>query len=123
MAHSLALADAVIDADGPIAVLLADLPDITGADVAAVVSNYDDSTDVVVPRCGNRLTHPVIFGPRARRNIALLPDGDTIKQLRDDPGLRRRIIDIAHMAPNDIDTPSDYAARIGRDGAARHSRA
>jgi molybdenum cofactor cytidylyltransferase len=116
MTHSLALANAAIDANGPIAVVLADVPDVTAAHIAAVVSHYDDSTDVVVPRCANRLTHPVVFGPRARRNIAMLPDGDTIKLLRDDPELRRRIVDIARAAPNDIDTPSDYARRIGRDG-------
>lgn len=121
MTHSLALADAAIEANGPIAILLADLPDITAADIAAVIAHYDDSIDVVVPRYGDRLGHPVVFGPRARRKIAALPDGDTIKQLRDDPALRRRIVDSARGVPHDIDTPSDYARRLGQDGTAHQS--
>jgi molybdenum cofactor cytidylyltransferase len=113
MSHSLALADAAIDAAQPIAVLLADLPDITPAAIAAALEAYDDSIDVVVPRCGELYAHPVVFGPRARRKIGALPDGDTLKHLRDDPALRRRFIETDAGALRDIDTPLDYARRTG----------
>jgi len=113
MSHSLALADAVIEAAQPIAVLLADLPDITPAAIAAALEAYDDSIDIVVPRCGELYAHPVVFGPRARRKIGALPDGDTIKHLRDDPALQRRFIETAACAHRDIDTPLDYARRTG----------
>jgi molybdenum cofactor cytidylyltransferase len=112
MAHSLRLANQVVPPDEPIAVLLADLPDISAQTIAAVIAAYDDAVDVVSPQHAGICTHPVIFGPLARRKIADLPDGDTIKRLRDDPSLRRRIIETSAEALTDIDTPSDYSARI-----------
>jgi molybdenum cofactor cytidylyltransferase len=114
MAHSLALGNAVIPDGEPIAVLLADLPDITADAIAAVIDAYDDTVDVVVPRCGDQFAHPVVFGPLARRGIPALPDGDTIKRLRDDPRLRRRSVEVGRCGLTDIDTPDEYAARRGR---------
>jgi len=114
MAHSLALGNAVVPDGEPIAVLLADLPDITPTAIAAAIDAYDNTVDVVVPRCEDRFAHPVVFGPRARAGIAALPDGDTIKRLRDDPRLRRRIVEVGRCALTDIDTPDEYAARGGR---------
>jgi len=118
MSHSLALGNAVVANDEPIAVLLGDLPDITAASIASVIAAYDDTVDVVVPRCGETFVHPVVFGPRARRKIAALPDGDTIKRLRDDASLRRRIVETDRGALTDIDTPGDYTERIGGTGSA-----
>jgi molybdenum cofactor cytidylyltransferase len=113
MSHSLALADSFVTPAEPIAVLLGDLPDITPAAIAGVLSAYDETIDVVVPLCDGTFTHPVVFGPRARRKIAGLPEGDSLKALRDDPGLRRRIVPMDHTLWTDIDTPGDYAKRIG----------
>jgi molybdenum cofactor cytidylyltransferase len=115
MSYSLALADATIAADEPLAVLLGDLPDITPQTIAAVIAAYDEvATDIVVARSGAHLTHPVIFGPAARKQIPALPDGDSQKALRDDPTLRRRFVDIVvdKRAFTDIDTPEEYAARV-----------
>lgn len=114
MSHSLKLGNAVVEDAEPIAVLLGDLPDITAASIAAVIEAYDDTVDVVVPRCGETFVHPVVFGPRARGKIAALPDGDTLKRLRDDPSLRRRIVETDRGCLTDIDTPSDYTERIER---------
>ena len=112
MSHSLRLADAAIAPDEPIAVLLGDLPDCDARAIARVVDAYDAAADVVVPRVGTRLGHPVVFGPAARARIAALPDGDALHTLRDDPGLRRRIVDVADAAAfEDIDTEADLAAR------------
>jgi len=115
MSHSLALADAAIARSEPIAVLLADLPDITPAAIAAVVDAYDEDVDVVVPRYREAFVHPVVFGPRARRKIAALPDGDTIRSLRDDTSLHRRIVTVDCNVGTDIDTPGDYRKRVRRN--------
>jgi CTP:molybdopterin cytidylyltransferase MocA len=114
MAHSLRLANAVIPAREPIAILLADQPDITSEVIARVIAAYDDAIDVVVPTCEGVLAHPVIFGPRARRKIADLADGDVIKRLRDDTDLARRVVELNMSALHDIDTPHDYAQRAGQ---------
>lgn len=112
MTHSLALADATLPADEPIAVLLADLPDCDAAAIARVVDAYDASVDVVVPRAGDRFGHPVVFGAAARARIAALPEGDALHRLRDDPSLRRRVLDVPDArAFADIDTEADLRAR------------
>jgi CTP:molybdopterin cytidylyltransferase MocA len=115
MNHSLALADAAIVPDEPIAVVLSDLPDCDAATVARVVRAYGDDVDVVVPQVGERFGHPVVFGPAARRAIATLGDGDGLHRLRDAPELRRRIVALDDpRAFDDIDTEAELAARIAR---------
>ncbi len=113
MAHSLALADCAITPNEPIAIMLGDLADITAQTIGAVIAAYDDAVDVVVPCCSGVPVHPVVFGPAARAKIAALPDGDTIKRIRDDPSLRRRIVEVDRTALIDIDTPDDYLKRTG----------
>jgi CTP:molybdopterin cytidylyltransferase MocA len=112
MNHSLALADAAIAPDEPIAVLLGDLPDCGAATIARVIGAYDGDADVLVPRAGTRFGHPVVFGPRARRRIAELGDGDGLQRIRDDATLRRRFVDLDDAgAFDDIDTEAELAAR------------
>jgi len=112
MNRSLALADAALPPDEPIAVVLGDLPDCDAAAIARVVAAYDDGVDVVVPQAGERLGHPVIFGPAARRAIATLGDGDGLHRVRDQAGLRRRIVAVGDArAFEDIDTEAELAAR------------
>jgi CTP:molybdopterin cytidylyltransferase MocA len=114
MNRSLALADAAIAPDEPIAVLLGDLPDCDAAAIARVVAAYDDAVDVVVPQAGERFGHPVVFGPAARRAIATLGDGDGLHRLRDLAGLRRRIVTVPDArAFEDIDTEAELTARRG----------
>jgi CTP:molybdopterin cytidylyltransferase MocA len=115
MNRSLALADAIIAPGEPIAVLLADLPDCDAATIARVLGAYDDDVDVVVPQAGERLGHPVVFGPAARRTIATLGDGDGLNRVRDAAGLRRRTVSVRERgAFDDIDTEAELAARIAR---------
>jgi CTP:molybdopterin cytidylyltransferase MocA len=112
---SLALADAFLDPDEPIAVLLADLPDCDSVAIGRVVDEYDASSDVVVPQSGERFGHPVVFGPAARRAIANLGEGDGLSRIRDDATLRRRIVPVRDAgAFTDIDTEAELAARIAR---------
>jgi CTP:molybdopterin cytidylyltransferase MocA len=115
MNRSLALADAAIDPNEPIAVLLGDLPDCDAASIARVASAYGEDVDVVVPQAGERLGHPVVFGPAARRAIATLGDGDGLHRIRDAAGLRRRVIAVDDArAFDDIDTEAELAARLAR---------
>jgi CTP:molybdopterin cytidylyltransferase MocA len=115
MNRSLALADAAIAPDEAIAVLLGDLPDCDAAAIARVLDAYGDDVDVVVPQAGERLGHPVVFGPAARRAIATLPDGDGLNRIRDAAGMRRRIVAVDDSSAfEDIDTEAELAARITR---------
>lgn len=117
MTHSLRLANDAIDAKEPIAVVLGDMPDLSHDVIARAIAAYDDAIDIVAPTTGGRSVHPVIFGPRARGKISALSDGDTLRELRDDPTLVRRTVDIdASDGFADIDTPADYAARALRPG-------
>jgi len=108
MSHSLKLAHAVVDPSHAIAVLPADLACITADDVRAIAGALDDH-DVVFPVDGGGVPgHPVVFSPRARAYICELHDGDTIRELRDRSGLRRRAIVRDSNGPFvDVDTPSD----------------
>jgi CTP:molybdopterin cytidylyltransferase MocA len=115
MNRSLALADAAIDPNEPIAVLLGDLPDCDAATIARVTGAYADDVDVVVPQAGERFGHPVVFGPAARRAIATLGEGDGLHRIRDAAGLRRRVIAVDDArAFDDIDTEAELAARLAR---------
>ena len=107
MAHSLRLANAAIGERESIVVLLADMPFVTSAIVDAVVKGAGDA-DVCFPQRAGVGGHPVLFSVRARTKIAALPDGDTLRSLRDDPSLTRRTIDVADDgAYRDVDRASD----------------
>jgi molybdenum cofactor cytidylyltransferase len=113
MTHSLRLAHAVVDRGHTIAVLPADLALVEPQDVRDVIE-LRGTYDVVYPVSPSGAPgHPVVFSPHARGGIARLHDGDTIHELRDAPGLRRRAIvreGRAHFA--DVDTPADLVALI-----------
>jgi CTP:molybdopterin cytidylyltransferase MocA len=51
-----------------------------------------------------------VFGPRVRALIAELPDGDTLRLLRDDPRFRRARVPVDDERPFlDVDTADDIA--------------
>jgi molybdenum cofactor cytidylyltransferase len=109
MSHSLALADAAIaNRTSALAVLLVDTPLVDAPLLARIAAARGDA-DVAFPvRCGVP-GHPVIFGPRARALIGALPAGDTLRELRDHPNLRRVCIETEDDAPFiDVDTPDDF---------------
>jgi CTP:molybdopterin cytidylyltransferase MocA len=107
MAHSLRLANAAIDASASLLVLLADMPWITPAIVDAVIVAAGDA-DVCYPVRDGIGGHPVFFSPRARAKIPALPDGDSLRALRDDPGLTRATLPLeSDAAYRDVDVPTD----------------
>jgi molybdenum cofactor cytidylyltransferase len=116
MSHSLALADELVDdPQAALVVLLADTPRVDASLVATVLSALG-ANDVACPVRDGVPGHPVAFGPRARRRIAQLSDGDTLRILRDDPHLRRVCVRFGGDAPFiDIDTPDDYFDLTARE--------
>jgi CTP:molybdopterin cytidylyltransferase MocA len=110
MAHSLALADAAIpDREAALVVLLADAPLVDAALIARIVAARGDA-DVAYPVRDGVPGHPVVFGPRPRTEIARLPDGDTLRELRSDPRWTCVAVPEAGDRPfADVDTPGDLA--------------
>ena len=108
MAHSLRLADAITARDAALLVLLADMPNVDAALVSRVAAAYGPAIDIVSPHLGAVPAHPVLIGPRARSAIAELPDGDSIRQLRESKYYRRARIDLDdERYVRDIDRPAD----------------
>jgi CTP:molybdopterin cytidylyltransferase MocA len=109
MAHSLRLADAAAAPGAALAVVLADTPFVDAELVRAVVAARGDA-DVAFPIRAGRPGHPVVFGPRPRRALVDLADGDTLRSLRADPRWVRVEVTVDDDRPFlDVDTPCDFA--------------
>jgi len=112
MSHSLRLANRALSTPhAHLAVLLVDTP-LVDADVVRRVFAAAQHTDIAFPvSADGRPGHPVVFGARARDAIEHLPDGDTIRTLRDDPRFSRAPLCFEDERPfTDVDTPADYRA-------------
>lgn len=112
MTHSLSLANTAADADAALIVLLGDKPLVTPQLISRICEGLGDA-DVAFPvhPKTHEPGHPVVFAPRARTMIAALPDGDSLRSLRDDPALRRREIETEDRgAYVDIDTAGAFDA-------------
>jgi molybdenum cofactor cytidylyltransferase len=112
MAHSLRLADRCIDPAQAIVVLPADLARIEADHVQRTIDALG-AADVAYPlRADGVPGHPVVFAPRARVFIRDIPDGDTIRRLRDRDDLVRHTIAVDESWPYaDVDTPGDLERR------------
>ncbi|HEY1729926.1 MAG TPA: NTP transferase domain-containing protein [Candidatus Baltobacteraceae bacterium] len=108
MAHSLRLANAVVTADHPIAVLLGDKPLVNAGLLERMIGELGEN-DVTYPVRSGTPGHPVVFSPFARALIIGLRDGDTIHMVRDHEMLTRHPVEINDEgAYADIDTEEDY---------------
>ncbi len=108
MAHSLRLADAAAPRGAALLVLLADMPNVDAALADRVVAASGPGVDIVAPYAGSTPAHPVLIGPRARSAIAELPDGDSIRRLRESKYYRRVQLDLGDARyARDIDRPAD----------------
>lgn len=106
MAHSLQLADAELPRNEALIVLLADKPLINEALIRRVCDALGGA-DVCYPvhEISGEPGHPVVFSSRAREKIQGLPDGDTLRELRDDSSLERVTVPVADRgAFYDVDT-------------------
>ncbi len=115
MTYSLKLAMPYVAADTAFAVCLADVPLVTSKDVLRLErARAAAAVDVAFPVRRSQPGHPVIFGPHARGFVGSLPDGDTLRQLRDEPRLTRLRIDDERQEPYlDVDTPDDIEQYTG----------
>jgi molybdenum cofactor cytidylyltransferase len=115
MTRSLALADASIaDREAALAVLLGDTPFVDAPLLARMAAALGEA-DVAYPVRDGRPGHPVIFGPRARAQLAAWPEGDSLRSLRDDPRWRRVEVAIEDDAPFlDVDSPADWSRAAER---------
>ncbi|HVA29139.1 MAG TPA: NTP transferase domain-containing protein, partial [Candidatus Baltobacteraceae bacterium] len=113
MTHSLRCALTRIAPDRAIGVLLADVPFITAQTIARIESELAPSIDVAYPTDRDGAPgHPVIFAASLRARLEALPDGDTLRALRDDPQLRRaRVLIEDRGAFYDLDRPSQWHAQ------------
>ena len=117
MTHSLRLADAAAPPEAALAILLADMPFVDSAWVDRVIGAWDPAIDVVSPERDGTPAHPAILGPGARRLLAALPDGDSLRTLRANPDLRRRVIPAGDPDAL-IDVDSDETLARARQRAA-----
>jgi CTP:molybdopterin cytidylyltransferase MocA len=116
MVHSLALAHAGSAPDVPLIVLLGDKPLVTPQLIKKICDIASDA-DVALPidEETGEPGHPVLFSPRARAKIAQLPDGDTLRMLRDDPSLiRKTLVTSDRGAFFDVDTMEDLRRACDR---------
>jgi CTP:molybdopterin cytidylyltransferase MocA len=86
---------------------LGDKPLVTAALAQRVVeAAHGAGADVCFPERSGVGGHPVYFSPRARRLIGDELHGDSLKSVRDAPGLRRLAVPIADEgAYFDVDDP------------------
>lgn len=115
LASSLRVANAHVDPDAHLGVLLADKPFVRPQTLAVLEEAASHGADVVYPIAANGTAgHPVIFSPNARRHMPDLPDGDSVRALRDDPLLTRTHVACSDVGAFwDLDTPDDWAAAQG----------
>jgi molybdenum cofactor cytidylyltransferase len=104
MSHSLALANRIVAAELTLIVLLGDKPFVSRSLIESICAAAEDS-DVVYPVREEVPGHPVALSPGARRYVDGLPDGDTLRLLRNRPELRERAMQTSDLgAVFDVDT-------------------
>lgn len=92
MSHSLKLANRVLAGSAALIVLLGDKPLVSSGLIEGICSAAG-AADIVYPVRGAQPGHPVFLSPRARERINDLPDGDTLRMLRDDARLRVQAVE------------------------------
>jgi CTP:molybdopterin cytidylyltransferase MocA len=111
MATSLRAGVATLPEGGAVMVLLADMPEVDGADLRAMIDAYRTTpgqihravTPAGVPG------HPVIFPPSARAALLALQGDTGARALLADADVVQVTLPHAH-ATTDLDTPEDWAA-------------
>lgn len=91
MSHSLKLANRVVAGDAALIVLLGDKPLVSSALIERICDAAGDA-DIAYPVRRTQPGHPVFLSPRARERIDDLPEGDTLRTLRDDARLRVKAV-------------------------------
>lgn len=113
MAESLKAGVAALPADHGVMMLLADLPDITGDDLHAMVREWADEPDAILRGAANDGTagHPVCFPPDLRDDLMTLRGDEGARSVLVRHRARLRLVPLPDRhAVTDLDTPEDWAA-------------
>lgn len=118
MAASLRAGLAEISPTSAVMLLLADLPDLTADDLAAMMQAQAKAPDAILraTSADGQPGHPVIFPPSIRADLLALRGDEGARQvLRDHAALVRHIALPGAHATTDLDTPEAWADwRSGR---------
>ena len=112
MAASLSAGLAALPADCPgLLVLLADMPEITSADIADVLAGFDGAAILRGTSAEGVPGHPVLFPAGDFPALARLTGDAGARDLLRREGARVRLVPLpARHALTDLDTPEDWAA-------------
>ncbi len=112
MSASLRAGLAALPADCPaLLVMLADMPEITTADITALLAPFDGTTILRGASAEGHPGHPVLFPARDFPALAALTgDAGARDLLRAEAGRVRLVPLPARHALTDLDTPEDWAA-------------
>lgn len=113
MAASIRAGLAALPQDTPVMILLADLPEITTADLRAVLCAQAETPELIIRACSSagKPGHPVCFPPSARAELAaLIGDGGARDLLARHSGQIRTLALPGNHAVTDLDTPEDWSA-------------
>jgi molybdenum cofactor cytidylyltransferase len=110
MAASLTAGLAALPADCPgLLVLLADMPEITAADIAALLAGFDGSEILRGASAEGGPGHPVLFPARDFPTLARLSGDAGARDLLRREAARVRLVPLpARHALTDLDTPEDW---------------
>lgn len=110
MTRSLHLGLERVATDRAFGVLLADMPAMSEATIAATEALLVEGVDVAYPVDERGVAgHPVLFAAGARAIVEALSEGDTLRRARDDASLKRATwICTDRSAFLDLDEPADW---------------
>ena len=94
-----------------LAIVLADRPFLTREMVDRVIERYrHGDAEIVYPVVDGTPAHPVVFGPSMRSRLEQAPDGESLRALRDAPGIVVARVELHDAsALFDVDTQEDLA--------------
>jgi molybdenum cofactor cytidylyltransferase len=119
MAASLRAGMGALPKDAAVMLLLADLPEITTADLCLMAQAHAARPQMILRATDTKGIpgHPVIFAPWARAELMALAGDDGARAVLRAHAERLHMIALpGHHATTDLDTPEDWAQwRSGRD--------
>ncbi len=113
MAASLIAGLAALTAEAPLLLLLADLPEITGADLTHFLQDWRTTPDLILRATAQDGTpgHPVGFPAWAKPALATLTGDAGARAVLQHYRSRTRLLPLpGQHATTDLDTPEDWAA-------------
>ncbi len=112
LATSLKTALALLPADAPVILLLADMPDLTTQDLQMVLTAWHDTPDLILRGSAQDGTagHPVCFPPWVRPDLQKICGDEGARSVLLRHKAKVRLIALPdHHATTDLDTPEDWA--------------